>query len=291
MKRLLTYNESIRDKMTPKDRDGIRNELSKLPVEKLLWSSLNNKLELSDYFSNEEIKEKLLKLPLKYLIYQFGESNLHKYFSDAEIKDMNEELDGILKLESTLLEGARSGSLNFVRNAIEDGVDINIMDSDGNTALYNAAYNGHLDVVKCLVENEAKIDIQCGRDKRSPLLIAVGRDRLDVVKYLVEQGANMYFRDIQGRDAFDTAKIWDRNEILNYLNSQNNEKQEYDDIIKLKNSGDFVHNLRNMIINKANNLTADDYPGSDKVMKTFINEMDDKLFYDTVKKTISKYDH
>ena len=61
---------------------------------------------------------------------------------------------------------------------------------DGTTPLLIAAQNGHLEVVRFLVESGAKKD-QCTIDDGStPLRVAAQKGHLEVVRFLAESRAN-----------------------------------------------------------------------------------------------------
>ena len=61
--------------------------------------------------------------------------------------------------------------------------------NQGATPLYIAAENGHLDVVRHLVEVGADKD-QASNQRATPLFIAALNGHLDVVRHLVEVGAD-----------------------------------------------------------------------------------------------------
>lgn len=68
----------------------------------------------------------------------------------------------------------------------------NTRDHDDWTPLSGAAYNGHLRVVKFLVESKADINLP-DKDGWTPLCWAVCNGHLQVVKFLLELGASNYY--------------------------------------------------------------------------------------------------
>ena len=61
---------------------------------------------------------------------------------------------------------------------------------DGSTPLFIAALEGHLEVVRFLVESGANKDQGLTDDGRTALFIAAENGHLEVVRFLVESGAN-----------------------------------------------------------------------------------------------------
>ena len=58
-----------------------------------------------------------------------------------------------------LVFSARYGEADEVQQYLAAGVDVNIKDQGGNTALHMASANGHTDIVKLLLQ--AKADLSC----------------------------------------------------------------------------------------------------------------------------------
>ncbi len=63
---------------------------------------------------------------------------------------------------------ARNGHIDVVKILIEQGVDMNEQDKDRRNALHLAAHNGHRAVVKLLIKNGCSLDRQ---DKDLKLVI------------------------------------------------------------------------------------------------------------------------
>ena len=104
------------------------------------------------------------------------------------------------------INNAGAGNLVAVKKYVNDGGDINAKRNGINTALYAAAYNGKLDVVKYLLDQPG-IDINLGEPNRkiTPLHIAVIRGHTEVVESLLRAGADTNARDYAGRTPLELA--------------------------------------------------------------------------------------
>lgn len=100
---------------------------------------------------------------------------------------------------------AGKGDLDRVKAEIDSGKDVNSKDIAGQTALMYASEQGRLEVVKYLVENGADVNAQSGGHGRGTALIyASAANRITVMEYLLEHGA-----DINATTPFnETALFW-----------------------------------------------------------------------------------
>lgn len=83
------------------------------------------------------------------------------------------------------------GNLRKVEKILEEGYDVNAMHS-GETALHIAIREGHSDIIQCLVDHGANLEIV---DKvlwhETPLHYAVKHDRYIDLQFLLTNGANI----------------------------------------------------------------------------------------------------
>jgi ankyrin repeat protein len=98
---------------------------------------------------------------------------------------------------------AQIGDLVGLTRHLEQGIDINSsIKRDGVTdslsALHWAARNGHLQIVKILVEKGAVVDSATITDRYTPLSLAVPGGHFEVAKFLVEKGAKIDSMCAQG---------------------------------------------------------------------------------------------
>jgi ankyrin repeat protein/outer membrane protein assembly factor BamB len=89
-----------------------------------------------------------------------------------------------------LLAAAKKGDADAVKALLARGADVNAKNSYGATALSFAADKGHLEVVKVLLQNKADVNAKDTFYKASPLDWAVMRSNVEIIKALVEAGAD-----------------------------------------------------------------------------------------------------
>ena len=68
----------------------------------------------------------------------------------------------------SFVEAAKHGHLDRVKAAVSGGEDIDGRSSDGDTALHEACWKGHVDIVKYLLENGANKELK-GFNNLTPL--------------------------------------------------------------------------------------------------------------------------
>jgi ankyrin repeat protein len=82
-----------------------------------------------------------------------------------------------------------------------------------------AAYNGHLEVVKLLLEKGADIEHK-DNDGRTPLCVAAYNGHLEVVRLLLEKGADIEHKDNDGRIPFSLASRDIIEDCIDIMNSE-----------------------------------------------------------------------
>lgn len=113
-----------------------------------------------------------------------------------------------LSPEELLVIAAQSGDRRNVERALDQGVatDGRFM---GDSPLTAAAQNGHIKIVRILIEAGADID-ERNISGRSALMAAADAGQLEVVRLLLEKGARVDIRDGTGSTALDLAKKYPR---------------------------------------------------------------------------------
>jgi len=106
-----------------------------------------------------------------------------------------------------VVEAARRGDLDLLREIIDHKIDLTASDSDGGNALTHAAEGGHLDAVKLLVKAGVDPDLP-GADGATALMLAMGstaEGAEPVLAYLLEVGADPHARGDGGSGVMDYA--------------------------------------------------------------------------------------
>jgi ankyrin repeat protein len=105
---------------------------------------------------------------------------------------------------------ARWSCLAIIRQLIEDGVDPNVLDSGGHTALYRSAAGESSDmaslVVGELVRAGANVDHAGGVNRSTALHEAARHGNLAVAKALLDFGANKLAKDRKSLTPLDRAR-------------------------------------------------------------------------------------
>ena len=91
-----------------------------------------------------------------------------------------------------------NGQLDEVKAALAQGADANFRGKGGVTPLVAAARNGYLDIVKYLVEHGAEVDKRDNVREKSALLAAAFKAHYDVAQYLIEHGADVNAQAVNG---------------------------------------------------------------------------------------------
>lgn len=143
------------------------------------------------------------------------------------IKYLINNNDGLLDIVTTfgtfLHDASMYGMYDVAKYLVECGIDINkkggVRDS---SALTIAAFKGYKNIVELLYENGTHLDVSSF--DRNPLIAAIYNGHLDVVRFLVEKGIDLkaYYAigDLEKVDAYEYARQYGQTEIANYLKAK-----------------------------------------------------------------------
>ena len=122
-----------------------------------------------------------------------------------------------LNLDFALLWSVRDGGGKGVPVLLEYGANPNVMNQGGEPVLLLAASANQLEAVKALLEYKASPDYGGTRLGMAPLAAAAYFGHLDAVRALVEGGANINLRDKNGMTAVAHAAAHLKVNVFEYL--------------------------------------------------------------------------
>jgi len=120
-------------------------------------------------------------------------------------------------LKARYFDAAREGNSAMLQAFYQAGLDVNVADEKGYTALILAAYHGYADTVSFLIE-QAKAN-PCKEDNRgnTALMGAIFKGHVSVAKQLVFADCDIDEENAQGQTALMFASLFDRQEIVSSL--------------------------------------------------------------------------
>jgi len=129
---------------------------------------------------------------------------------------------GIAKADvsTNLILAAKDGNLVGVNTALKEGADINAkMPPIGKTALIWASEQGYVEVVKLLLEKGANVD-EKNFTGGTALMTALQQGHVEIIKLLIEKGADVNIKDLNGVTPLRKAKEMGRSDIAELLESE-----------------------------------------------------------------------
>lgn len=113
---------------------------------------------------------------------------------------------GMDSVSSDLEDAVWRGNTEAVQTLLDEGVDVNARDAEGNPILREAVWRGHTEIVRILVESGA--DVNAKDVEGNPILReAVWRGHAEIVRLLVESGADVNAKDAEGNPMLHEA-VW-----------------------------------------------------------------------------------
>jgi len=100
---------------------------------------------------------------------------------------------------------------------LQHGADVDRLNSEGRTPLYRAAEHGHDAVVETFLRAGANVELRRRGVELSPLEVAAGNGRVQVMRALVEHGANVNAVGRYKTTPIRSAVIGNRAEATDFL--------------------------------------------------------------------------
>jgi len=120
----------------------------------------------------------------------YGRPEIVQMLDDFRTRQARPSTSGRENADSLLLEASESGNLSSVKQALEDGANVGIVDGRGMMPIHWAALRGHTQIVQALLENSADANSTNSADW-TPVMHASFEGHIEIVKLLIENGADV----------------------------------------------------------------------------------------------------
>lgn len=113
-------------------------------------------------------------------------------------------------------------SFEIISAALEQGLDVNRIETDGTTLLMRAIHNRNTDLARLLIESGADISLT-NRYGMAPLILAVRRNNLEITTLLLAYGADANTLSVEGESVLMSASKTGNVELIKILLAGNAE--------------------------------------------------------------------
>lgn len=131
-------------------------------------------------------------------------------------------------LKAHYFDAAREGNVELLQAFYQAGLDGNVADEKGYTALILAAYHGHNDAVSYLLGKENINACQEDNKGNTALMGAIFKGHLSVARKLMFAQCNIDETNSQGQTALMFASLFDRQSLVSELIKQGANPQHKD---------------------------------------------------------------
>jgi len=118
---------------------------------------------------------------------------------------------------TSLMFAAFNGHTDIVRILLDTGAETEMMDSTGRTALIYCSTGPFPETVELLLERDAGINVADNDENFTALMYAAAEGNLEVVKILLEHGADKTMQDIDGDNAESFARQAGHTAVADFL--------------------------------------------------------------------------
>jgi ankyrin repeat protein len=164
------------------------------------------------------------------------------------------------------------GDIKIVEKILDEGIDVNITNKDGITPLITAVKNGYTNIVKLLIEKGANVNVK-DNNGDPIILLATSSNNIgvDILRLLIENGANVNVtsNDEYFRTPLTSALSGHRKEMAELLinNGADIELASMNDSRPLQYAVLFDIDIVDLLIKKGVDVNKFDYYGWTALMK------------------------
>ena len=139
-----------------------------------------------------------------------------RFFEVSGMADLPQLDDETLAFAARVFDMARHGDTLQLQQLLEQGLPANLCNSNGDSLLMLAAYNGQRDTAALILDHGGDPELANQRSQ-TPLAGVIFKGDLEMVELLLERGADVNGCPPGGRTPLMYAAMFDRTDILQRL--------------------------------------------------------------------------
>lgn len=133
-----------------------------------------------------------------------------------QLLDQGINIDAVSENQETaLILATMNDDMDTVNWLLKHGASVNLTDAADRSALYYAAVQGNLSIAEQLLANGAKLQ-SSSRLNKTPLMAAVHNNHIELARLLIDAGSDVNQQDHSGWSALFYA-VWNENEAMTRL--------------------------------------------------------------------------
>lgn len=123
-----------------------------------------------------------------------------------------------LSIDQKLFKAIKNNDLGDLKICLCKGANPNAINKDGLTPLQSAIVLSNYDIIEVLVNQPIDLNLTFGRIKMTVLHYAVHLNNIRLVQLLVDKGADIKIKDLNGDTPLDLAINYGYRDLIPYLN-------------------------------------------------------------------------
>ena len=133
------------------------------------------------------------------------------------LKGLTKKISRIFKGKVVLHNAVKAGDQQQVKDLLDNGANINAMDSEGATPLFVALDKGHTEIANFLMEEDADVNASQDDEGFTPLFLAVTQAFIEQTGMLIKKGADINAINKKGYTPLHIATGMNNSELTRLL--------------------------------------------------------------------------